>query len=69
MKYPCGAFDDLKNDVELNMIRAKNREAERLTNNTTSRGGAFLVALTGDLTFLAVDTIDDFTYQMMEDDE
>lgn len=69
MKYPCGAFDDLRNDVELAMIRAKNRDAERRANKITDRGGALMVALTGDTTFLAIDTVDDVTYQTMEDDE
>lgn len=71
MKYSRGAFDDLRMDaaMQLAITRAKNREAQQKVNKTTDRGGSFMVALTGGLTFLALDTVDDFTYQMMEDDE
>jgi hypothetical protein len=69
-KYTRGAFDDLIQNaaMDLAIARAKNREAQQKANKTTDRGGAFMVALTGDLTFLEIDTIDDFTYQMMEDE-
>jgi hypothetical protein len=70
-KYTRGAFDDLIQNaaVDLAITRAKNREAQHKANKTTDRGGALMASLTGDSTWLALDTVDDKTYQMMEDEE